>query len=218
MVMGDSNVVSTGFSLDPNSNSWIQPLRTKLAASGITATFVGTLSSGTPSAAHRGVAGSKMGDHRAGGTYDSVTYITTYTPDIVITALGTNDAAADADRDVYGTNAVGLYSDTVAVRPATNRIVLCMMYCLADPTSQARNVVMHGQIPAAKTSIEALGGLVTVADLRVLTVQGHLRQSEGTSAKHIQNADGYALVADAMFPAIVNACGYNAVWEGDAVS
>jgi hypothetical protein len=49
-------------------------------------------------------------------------------------------------------------------------------------------------------------------------VQGHLRQSEGTSAKHIQNADGYALVADAMFPAIVNACGYNAVWVGDAVS
>jgi lysophospholipase L1-like esterase len=218
LIMGDSNLVSSAFSLDPNENSWAQPVRTMCAASGLTVNFVGNLSSGTPSVSHRGVAGSKVADHRAGGTYNSVTYVASLTPDIVIVTLGTNEAANDADRDAYGANISGLFQDIIAVAPSCNRMIISMMYPLADPVSQARNVVMHGQIAAAKAAIEALGGLVVVADLRVLTVQGHLRQSEGTSAKHIQNADGYALVADAMFPAIVNACGYNAVWVGDAVS
>lgn len=123
------------------------------------------------------------------------------------------------EADNYDTAAAGLAAEIMAARPATQRFVLCKMYALADATSQARlDVINSTKIPSAKALIEAAGGLVTVADLRVLNVTGHLRQSEGAAAKHVQTQDGYELVASALFPAVVNACGYNAVWEGDQVS
>lgn len=218
--IGDSNLYDTGFSLDATGRAWRTRLHEKLVASGITPTWVGNLVTGTaPADHHRGVAGSTMATHRAGQPADSVTYVAALAPDVVILALGTNDVASDAGRDDYVTNCTGLVADIMAARPATNRFVLCKMYNLADPTSQARmDVINNTHVATAKAAIEGAGGLVVVADLRVVNVKGHLRQSEGASAKHIQTQDGYELVASALFPAVVNACGYDAVWVGDMVS
>lgn len=220
-VLGDSNTYDTGFSLDNTGNSWRYRLHQKLVASGITPTWVGNQVSGTsPADHHRGIAGSTMALHRLGAGNDSVTYVAALAPDIIILALATNDCATDAGRDNIVTNAVGLATEIMTARAASKRFVLCKMYPVADPTSQARlDTINNTHLPNVKSGIEAAGGLVApIADLTLLAVKGHLRASESTAAKHVQSQDGFELVASALFPSVVNACGYNAVWVGDLVA
>lgn len=218
--IGDSNTYDTGFSLDNTGNSWRYRLHQKLVASGITPTWVGNQVSGTaPADHHRGIAGATMTLHKSTQANDSVTYVAALAPDIVMLVLGTNDSASDSGRDNYATEGTALGTQIMAARPASNRFVIFKMYPVADPTQQARlDIINSTQIPILKTGLEAAGGLVVVCDLRVINVNGHLRQSEGAGAKHVQSQDGFELIAAAMFPAVVNACGYNAVWVGDTVS
>lgn len=217
MVIGDSNVWSAGYSTSATGDCWMLPLHQKLVASGISPTWVGNLTQGTaPANKHRGVPGSTIATHRAGSTYDSVQFITTYTPDVCIVALGTNDSNSDTDRDNADANLTGLATEIMTVRPATNRFLLCQMYGMSDTTKMARLAVINGtKVPAAKTAIETAGGIVAIADLQVLKPKGHLNPNESPSELHLTDP-AYALVADRMFPALLNLLGCNAVWVGDA--
>jgi lysophospholipase L1-like esterase len=215
LTIGDSQTAASVTS----GNSWIQPVDAKLIASGITPTWVGNQSGGSPLRSHRGISGTAIPNHRAGGSTDTVTYVASLAPDVVIIALGSNDALSDTDRDNYDTNALGIATEIMTARAATNRFVLVKTFDCEDATRKARlDVINNTEVPSAKTLIEGAGGLVVVCDYRVLIVNGHLNRGEGSSKLHMQSADGYALLASALFPVIVNACGYAAVWEGDAVS
>ena len=216
MVIADSHI---GVGIVATGNSWIQPVDAMLTASGITASWVGNLTTGSPARSHRGVAGSTVPNHRAGGSVDSTIYMATYTPDIIVVALGTNDGLTDTDRDNYDTNVAGLVAECKAAYAGLNRVVLCKTFATEDTTRAARiEVIANTEVPSAKTLIEATGVGVVVCDYRVLIPNGHLRRSEGTAKVHMESDDAYALSAECMFPAIVNACGYNAVWVGDTVS
>lgn len=217
---GDSNWYDQGFSLDNTGNSARLRLDQKLRASGITPTWVGNQVSGTaPADHHRGIAGSTYATHRSTQVNDSVTYVAALAPHLAIIPLGTNDCATDAGRDNFVTNAVGFITELMAAHANLRRFVIFKMYPVADPTSQARlDVINDTHIASVKSGAEAAGALVVVADLRLIAVKGHLRASESTAAKHIQSQDGFELIASVMFPAVVNACGYNAVWVGDQVA
>ena len=215
LVMGDSHTVASV----NGGNSWIQPVETKLIASGITPTWVGNITTGTPARQHRGVVGSTVPSHRSGQSNDSVQYVAGLTPNILIVALSTNCGLTDTDRDNFDTNVAGLVAECKAAYAPLNRVILCKTFACEDPTRAARiEVIANTEIPSAKTIIEATGVGVVVCDYRLLIPNAHLNRGEGTTKVHMNNSDGYALLAGAMFPAIVNACGYNAVWVGDTVS
>lgn len=222
MLIGTSYVVGgSGFG-DTVGDSYQLMLHQYLVSCGVTPTWIGNLTRGTaPANKHRGAAGAKLLDHASGGTFDSATYVTSLGPvDIAICDLQVNDMndAATADPDTFEANYITLGTDLYNAGAGAARIVITMMNKAGNDTFDARFPACWARFPAIQTALEALGALVVIADVRNWTDEANLYSAETDGSRLHPGDSGYLLIAEGFAPPVLNACGYNAAWYGEAAT
>lgn len=218
-IAGDSITYGLGFG-DATGQAYRTRLGQLLTAAGLSPTMVGPQVSGVAPWDHsRGAAGSTLEDHLTGGAYDSVSLIGGVyapAPDVVIIALGSNDAN-DATLTTNFQSNMSTFVAQLAAARAGMRYVICYLNEAGDATKLARMQTINSGLTA---TIATLAGShnVVACDLRGTSVQlTHMYPRTGSVNVH-PGPIGYAMYADRMFPAVLNACGYDAAWPGVVVT
>lgn len=207
LCLGDSITVGTG---DPNSNSFRGYLHTLLTAGGLSPTWIGPHQNGdAPANRHRGVVGRTTVDHLA----DIDTIIGgggSYHPDLIICFMGTNDANDATLTTNFATNYEALMNECHTLEPDA-RFVAVLLPTGGDANRRARIDTINGVLPTSIATLQSGGLLIATADCRVLTHGADMLRSESPSYLH-PNPEGYGKIADALYPAVMNACGFAAQW------
>ncbi len=207
MVLGDSIGYGTG---DPSGNSFRTYLHTLLTAAGLSPTWIGPQVSGTAPADHtRSVVGRTTVDHSA----DIATIIGgggSYHPTLILVFIGTNDANDATLTTNFATNYEALMSSCHSLEPSA-RFVAVLLPTGGDANRRTRINTINGVLPTSIATLQGSGLLIATADCRVLSFGQDMLRSETPSYLH-PNADGFAKLADALYPAVMNACGLDAQW------
>lgn len=216
MLVGSSYVVGgPGFG-DPVGNSYQFALHQYLTSCGITPTWIGNLTRGTPPAnKHRGVVGATIPDHMIGGPFDSVQYVATLGPlDLVAIDLQVNDMNDAVLGDPVNFEANYTTLATQFFNAGVPRVLITMMNLAGNDTRKARFPPCWGTYPSIQANIAGTGALVVTADIRMFDNEAQLYDAEVDGSRLHPNEGGYILLAEAFAPYYMNACGYNAQWYG----
>jgi len=181
---------------------------------GLTISMIGFQTQGTaPADKSHGITGSTTVDRVSGGTYDLATAArnlgTTYVPDVIIYEDGTNDATGALVAGFQANYLASIaYQKTLC---PSARWVLLTVPVGGDATRRGHIDTINATFPAIVVALDAIPTLHVVAEGRQLTFPGDQAASETPSNLH-WNTAGQLKIADALFPAVMNACGYAAVW------
>ena len=217
---GTINVCTVGtsetYAQSPIGN-WREPflsLVTDPSRGNLAVTMTGCYSSGTaPANATHAIVASNTTQMLAAGLYDIATIprlFATFAPHVCIVEHGTNNAVVSLAA-TFRADYVALIAYLNSLSPTT-RFVLLTCPTVGDAT---RRGYIDGSINTVwagiQSDLDGLGISYVQAEARVLTFGPDQLISEAPSYLH-WNTSGALKIADAVYPAFMNACGYDATW------
>lgn len=223
-IMGLGDSITYGFgttanTANPLNDAWRRDLYNLLTdpeRGNLPVEFIGPQSntsgntSTDPSRLSRGVVGRSAQDHQA----DIATVIgagNPYRPHVIIVLLGLNDAQRPTESAAFA-DSLDTLVDTCAALEPTARFVVCSA---PDGLGGANRTRLHAEVwpgwVTACSTLTAAGVPFVPCDLRTLLWGPDHILSEAPNYVH-PVPRGYRKIADALYPAVMNACGYEARW------
>ena len=181
---------------------------------GLSINMIGCYSNGTsPANATHSTVASNTTQMLAGQVYDYAQPArllgTTWIPDVMIVEHGTNNAT-DALAPTFRADYVAMCEYIQSLCPSV-RLVLLTIPTGGDANRRGHIVTLNGLWDDIQADLASASIPHVLASGQVLTHGADQLPAEAPSWLH-WGPSGQLKIADALFPAVMNACGYDAVW------
>lgn len=184
---------------------------------GLTISMIGPRTNGTaPATATHGLNGSSVKDFGPGNVNDLLTApnnLATYAPDVLIIEPIVNTAASDAETTSWRTDCVASITAWASAVPAM-RMVIMGTFDAGNDARRTRIATIAGVWSSMLSDLDAAGLSSRYVPITRLSINKNMDQTynEAMNDRVHWNDRGQLKVADDLFPAVMNACGYDAVW------